>query len=306
MAWPTTYPGRTAADFPLAISGGGSISPHLLQRRDIWGEIIKQIAPAVRDYMDKKRADDIANTVLNMEQPPRAQPIDQFGATYDPQLAATQGLYSQTEPQATPPATGGTRRLAALKAYQDFTRQNANDELNRKLKEAQADHYSAIGTNRTTLPRYPVTLDDGSTVYVTGNQALSEDRRRTAPSKDSMAAIDRDIMAETGYHLSDLNNALRADVNDDGSATLTLADGKTQVTMRKELRDSIEARYGALQQRQTPASTLYKQAQGGAAPAPQTTPKPANGEADQIKADYNSGKITREEALAKLRAIGFE
>jgi len=104
MAWLPTPTGRTAAEYPLDIHGGGSIPSYLLKRPNAYAEAVKQWLPALKEYMAQKRADEIANQYLNMENPPRAESVD-------PSL---QGA------PATAPNTGGTNAYKAHLLYQNY------------------------------------------------------------------------------------------------------------------------------------------------------------------------------------------
>jgi hypothetical protein len=119
MPW-LQYSGHTPAEFPMNISGGGGVSSTLLQPHDKWAAIIKQIAPAIKQYVDQKRADEIANEVLNMETPPRAEAVD----------PSIQGA------PATAPARGGANWLKAQQLYQqhlDSQPDTATDDLNYQI-----------------------------------------------------------------------------------------------------------------------------------------------------------------------------
>jgi hypothetical protein len=133
MSW-LTYGGRTASDFPLAISSGGHISADLLKRYNPYEEAIKAIEPAIKEYLAQKKADDIANQYLNMQNPPRAEAVD-------PSL---QGA------PATAPQAGGVDAYKAHQLYQALLEkqqaaesQSTNDYWKNKVLEAQANKYQA-------------------------------------------------------------------------------------------------------------------------------------------------------------------
>lgn len=174
MAWLPTPTGRTAAEYPLDIHGGNNISSYLLNRPNPYAEAIKQIAPALKEYLAQKRADEIANQYLNMEQPPRAAAIDP--SAYDPQLALRQGLNSQTAPQATAPNTGGERAYKADVLYRSLL----NEQQDRAQKTASAhwqDVYHQAQANKLNADaaapddRIEITLPDGRIAKVTPNEA---------------------------------------------------------------------------------------------------------------------------------------
>jgi hypothetical protein len=167
MAW-LNPGGRTAAEFPLSVQGHGTIPAYLLHPQNQVADLIAKVAPALKAYLDKKRNDEIANEVMNMETPPRAEAVD-------PSL---QGA------PATAPTTGGADQFKARQMYQTILdkqqadqSQSTTEYWKNKVMEAQANRYQADAeTPDSHLPRYPVTLPDGSTVYVTGNEAARYNR----------------------------------------------------------------------------------------------------------------------------------
>lgn len=251
MAWPYQYSGHTAAQFPMDIHGGGAISPYLLQPHNTIADAFKVLAPAIKDYLDKKKNDEIANQLMNMEQPPRAEAVDQYGASYDPALAKRQGLLSATEPRPTPAAHGGADAYKAQKLYQDYISkqqadqsQSTNDYWTNKVKEAQFNKYNADAN--APDDRIEVILPDGRKAKVTPNEAAQYYRPRTG-QQDSIEAIDRDALAWTGHHLSDLIHSTDARNNPDGSAVITLADGTTKVTVPADALRNFRDRYSRIQ-----------------------------------------------------------
>lgn len=275
MAW-LNYSGHTASQFPMDIHGGGSISPHLVQPHNQWADIFKTLAPAIKDYMDKRKADQIANEVLNMQNPPRAAAVDQYGATYDPALAKSQGLDSATDPMATAPATGGQQQYKAqalFKAYQDQQDKDKEDSVKQywqnKVMEAHANQLQANADAPDN--RVEITLPDGRKAMVTGNEAAQYMRPRAA-QQDSMEKIDKDVIAYTGHHLSDLINSTDARNTPDGGAIITLADGKTKVPVTADALQHIRDRYARLQQFSGAQAFQDRQQQQGELPAPDLPP----------------------------------
>jgi len=167
MAW-LNPGGRTAAEFPLSVQGHGTIPAYLLHPQNQVADLIAKVAPALKAYLDKKRNDEIANEVMNMETPPRAEAVD----------SSLQGV------PATAPATGGADQFKARQMYQTILdkqqadqSQSTSEYWKNKVMEAQANRYQADAeTPDSHVPRYPVTLPDGSTVYVTGNEAARYNR----------------------------------------------------------------------------------------------------------------------------------
>lgn len=293
--WLPTPTGRTAAEYPLDIHGGGNISPYLLRSRNQWADLIKTMEPALKEYLAQKRADDVANQFLNMESPPRAEAVDQYGATYDPQLALRQGLNSTTEPRATPPNTGGERAYKADVLYRALLNdqqnkqqkvdssywQNKVRETQIKRNEAQARKFEADADAPDN--RIPIQLPDGRTAMVTPNEAARYyDRRTTKQSGDSWTKLDRDVFATSGRHLSDWNAATNKRI-EDGQFKADLPDGST-ITMGTEMYQGALNRYHALEGKSPanvlPSPDLPPEAQSSS--VPDTTPRPSS------KADYDA------------------
>jgi len=181
----------------LDIHGGGGISPYLLQPRNQWADVIKAIAPAVREYLDKKRNDEIANDLLSSENARRAEPVlsngqyvsggpgmdargvadynaslGYFGTYATPQLGGARALFLARQQQ----ALDDKRQEDAMKAT-DWEQRHRQRELE-MWKMTQPD---------SREPRYPMPLPDGRTVMVTGNEALRSSRERPTKSDNDWA-----------------------------------------------------------------------------------------------------------------------
>lgn len=302
MAW-LQYSGKNPSEFDYTIHGGGGISSDLLKRRRTWqddlADIVKTVAPQIKDYLQSRKSDQIANQLMNMEQPPRAQAVDQSGATFDPALAARQGLNATSDPAATSPFTGGAQGMKLQNAYQAYLDKQqedqtkaAQEEQNSRWKEAQITHINAPQEGR-----YPVTLPDGNTVMVTGNEAAQYYKPRANQNVDSIEKIDKDAQAWTGHHLHELINSTDARNNPDGSAVITLADGKTKATLTADALNSIRGRYARLQNGQgvqtNPGMTAFENARQQAQttlPSPDLPPvtEPDSTPAVASKADYDA------------------
>ena len=161
-----------------AISGGGGISSGLLRPPpNQWEEALAKILPAIKEAIQKKKSDEIANQLQNMYQPPRAEAVDP--RAYNPALAASQGLDYQ--PQATMPFTGGADQFQVAEMYRK-TQEAAED---RKLKRRQVEaQISAKGESSV-----PVEIN-GRTVHVTPNAALEHFRAIQNP--DGLTAYQRE------------------------------------------------------------------------------------------------------------------
>lgn len=151
MPWltPTREPTLAELLSQSSISGGGGISSSLLQQPpNQWLEALKQVAPAITNYIQKKKSDDIANQLLR-----------DTGAPQQYQDRGAIGLQAWNQ----------------LHQFRENQPDTAMDDLDYQIKYRQANPeefpdqpYYGRGGN----PRYPVQLPDGRTVYVTGNEAL--------------------------------------------------------------------------------------------------------------------------------------
>lgn len=281
MSWITPSRDPTYAELAAreSIHGGGGISANLLQRKRTWqddlSDAVKAVAPQVAKYLQTKKSDAIANQLMNMEQPPRAASMDQYGATYDPALAKDQGLVfnptaTKFEPDATQPFTGGADQFKVRNMYQSYLDQQQLDQTKAAQEERKGrlDEANIARINAPGDPKYNVQLPDGRIINVTGNEAAQYYRpRANQANADSIEKIDKDAQAWTGHHLHELINSKDARNNPDGSAVITLADGKTALLTSDAL-NSIRQRYARLQGGQTnKAVQTFKDAQ-------QTLPSP--------------------------------
>lgn len=191
MPWlnPATDPTFAELASRASISGGGGISPALLQRPpNQWLELIKQVAPVIKEYIQKKKSDEIANQLMNMQQPPRAEAIG----------------YDQGAP-ATMPFTGGAEQMKVNQAYQAYLDKQRQDEQKSRLTEAQITHLKQPAAS-SRIARYPVRLPDGRTIEVTGNEAL---RHYNGTIKKGDFA---DVEAISGKKWSDWNQLAENDL----------------------------------------------------------------------------------------------
>jgi hypothetical protein len=260
--WITPSRDKTLAELMAgdSIHGGGSISPYLVQPPvNQWLVALNQISPEIRDYIRRKKSDEIANQLMNMEQPPRAQAIG-----YDQGAPATQ------------PFTGGAAQFKLRNLYQDYIDKQQEDQVKSAQEERKArlDEANIARLNAPGDPRYSVQLPDGRTVNVTGNEAAQYYRpRANQANADSIEKIDQDAHAWTGHRLHELINSTDARNNPDGSATITLADGKTTATLTADALRNIRERYARLQGGQSnPALQAFQQAQQTPLPAPDLPP----------------------------------
>lgn len=208
MPWLSPSQDPTLAELAAraTISGGGGISPALLRPPpNQWEELFKTVAPLVRDYIQKKKSDAIANQLQNMYAPPRAEAVDQYGATYDPALAARQGLIGP-EPRATMPFTGGADQFKVAEMYRKQMESEEDRDLNRRAKWAQIN---ARGESRV-----PVEIE-GQTYHVTPNEALRHfDRVRTSTGKtDPATKFNKDVESDYGLTAEDISGIGATDID---------------------------------------------------------------------------------------------
>jgi hypothetical protein len=185
--WLPPQSGRTAAEFPMEIHGGGSISPYLLQPRNQWAELIEKMAPALKEYLNRRKNDEIANSLLASENARRAEPVMNNGqyvsggpgmdaagvADHNASLGYT-GTYDA-------PQLGGTYALFLARQQKAMDDQRQEDAMKgsdweqmHRMRELQMWKMTQPDDNR--VPRYKRTLSDGSVVEVTGGEALRADR----------------------------------------------------------------------------------------------------------------------------------
>lgn len=190
-----------------------------------------------------------------------------------------------------------------LTAYK-FRRSLEDENLNREYKRAQIER-TLRPARDPNAERVPIELPDGRTVNVTGNMAAEYYRRQNAPAnKDAwssaipiargrlatQADVDAKMAAEQGSFTNQYTGAEQGD-----QIQLQLPNGRVTVPF-----SSWEAR----QQRQPQPRT---KAQYAEQVAPEAAPEANNEEqAKQIREDYRAKRITREEAKARLQALGFE
>lgn len=282
MAWLPTPTGRTAAEYPLDIHGGNNIPSYLLNRRNPYSEAIKAIAPALKEYLAQKRADEIANQYLNMENPPRAEAVDQYGATYDPQLALSQGLNSPTEPRATPPNTGGADAYKAHALYRSYLdkqsadqSQSTNDYWKNKVLEAQANKYEADANApdpRLTSAEAPVV--DPATGFIWNG------REWVRPKSSG-----RSVELPPGVPQETYRNSKNARPFNPAQAF-------------RDWQAEHQNSQPPLQEPDLPHSQANQEAP--------PTPERSQLEADNIRKAYRAGQISRDEAKQRLNALGFD
>lgn len=193
MSW-LNYSGHTPAELQSGYQlHGGQLPASLFNRPDPWGEAMKAIAPAIKDYIHKKKNDEIANALMNMEQPPRAQAVD-------PSL---QGA------PATQPFTGGAEGFKLHNAYQTYLDQQQEDAVKSASEERKARLDEANITKLTaTDPTRAVTVGDQTfnVPEATALQAAVAQQKQVKP--DSQESVSSDLMATTGHSWADWNQLM--------------------------------------------------------------------------------------------------
>lgn len=185
MPWLNPQQDPSFADLAArgSISGGGGVSSALLQpRRNPWEELLKTVAPLLKEYMQKKKSDQFKNYLMNMYQPPRAEAVD----------PALQGL------PPTMPFTGGSEQFKVSEMYRKQMEGEEDRDLNRRANWAQIN---ARGESRV-----PVEIG-GQTYHVTPNAALEHFDRARGKSKDSPESrFNKDVESDYGLTSDDLSN----------------------------------------------------------------------------------------------------
>jgi hypothetical protein len=271
MWLPNYSEGKTAAEFPLTVSGGGNISPYLLQRRNQWAELIDKMAPALKDYLDKRRSDEIANSLLASENARRAEPVlsnGQYVFGGPGQDAA--GVASYNESLGYPgsyaaPQLGGTRALFLARQQKALDDQRQEDAL--KATDWEQKHRKGeLEISRMTQP------DDGTMTPEEQRRQAAEKRRQAefdAKHGDNWTKLDRDVFATSGHHLSDWNAAQNKRI-ENGQFMADLPTGDT-MTMGEGLYRGALGRYNALEGK-APATVLPDPDLPAQSPAPAERP----------------------------------
>jgi hypothetical protein len=190
MPWLQPFQDPSLAELAArsSISGGGGVSSALLRPiPNQWLEALNQVAPVIREYIQKKKSDEIANQLMNMQQPPRAEAVD----------------YPQGIP-ATDPFTGGADQMQVNQAYQAYLDKQQEEAQQSRLTEAKIKNLNEPGRNG--VQRYPVRLPDGRSIDVTGNEALRHYSRSI--KKDDLA----DVEAISGKKWSEWNQLAEHDL----------------------------------------------------------------------------------------------
>src|SRR4051812_33820259 len=83
MAWLDYGKNPTLAELlaqASPIHGGGNIPEYLLRPKRTWQDDLKDVAnalsPVISSYIKGRRSDAVANEIMNMQQPPRAEAVD--------------------------------------------------------------------------------------------------------------------------------------------------------------------------------------------------------------------------------------
>lgn len=262
--------------------------PHVGEgRRNPWLAAIQALAPAIRQYVEHKRADEVANRVLNMEQPPRAESVD-------PSL--------QGDP-ATRPQTGGANELQAqqiYQRYQDHEQQRAEHAQDRQPDTAMDDlKYEHLyrqvhpeefpQSRRGTNGKYPVTMPDGSVIYVTGNAAAKMGLQNGGGQRSKELGVTLDELNTPDYvRYQDINGAQLSPekAEADPDKAYAIAPGKHQMPYKQ-----WKVASGLFRKAQGEPAKLYQEAVGLSQSAPSSSPAGLNRNPGEARAltpeDYN-------------------
>lgn len=265
------YSGHTPAELTSGTQiHGGNLPASLLQRRPGWEDVIKSLPPVIRDYLQKKRTDDIANLMRNMEQPPRAESVD-------PSL---QGA------PATRPFRGGSEGLKLNDLYQEHLDQAAKQEQEGRLREARI--------SRLTAPDSVMSDDPAEQ-----RRQAAEQRREAqfqSGQADNWTKLDKDIFATSGHHLGDWNAAKNKRI--EGDQFLGDDADSNTLSVPASIYQSALARYNSLQGKGVVA--------GPPAPAAAANDEATKANAAAIREAYRNKQMSKEDAIKRLQALGFE
>jgi hypothetical protein len=210
MPWLLPPQGRT--DSELLASGTGQMTQggHYTIGRNQFADAIANIAPGVLALLKKKRNDEIVNAMMNQFQPPRAEAVDQYGATYDPALAARQGL-TGPEPVATKPFTGGVQGFEVAQMFREM--QQRDEDRKWKLEDRQYQHEARKPDTvmndldyqikyRQAHPEEFPKQNDAMTTFQRESLRIRQERENRLTDKQPKGT---DIISKSGLSVQDLD-----------------------------------------------------------------------------------------------------
>lgn len=263
MWLPQSYgrdPGEIAAAAGMSVRAG---HPVTAQRNQL-ADAIAKIAPGVMAYLKQKKQDAIANELMNMEQPPRAESVD-------PSL---QGA------PATQPFTGGQQGYQAHQMYQKYLndqqdRQNANTP-DTAMDDLQYQHAYRLAhpeefPDKPNGPQY-VNTPNGR---MTAHEASVIQRDQNKANARGVGGLTLDQLNQPGYvRYEDKDGNVRSneEAQADPEGTFAVPPGAKQRTPYTQWNS---------------AADLFRKAQGRANPSA-AQPADAQKPTGMTKADYDA------------------
>jgi hypothetical protein len=295
--------GRTAADFPMDVHSSGFIHNGLLQPTPNLGvDLAKTIAPALANYMQQKKNDEIANQLLALQSAQKATPVlDQNGQPINagggPMNAAAVSSFNTSlgfPGTAKTPDRGGTAGYRMQKMYQDFLNEQpdtATDDEN-FLKLYRSNHPEEFPQPSPHGPEYVDTPYGRMTAQQWADHQWKENNPPVkAHPWDGSSPLARGKLDSTGEFTNQYTGAGNGDM-----VQLHMPDGKVLVVpfadyqnyLQKKKTPPIGAQmFQSRQQDSLPSPDLPPVTDSQAAiqpsqPSSNATPKPAS------KADYDA------------------
>lgn len=324
---------------------GVPVNPALLQVQNPAANAIKALVAEVTAVMRQQERNDIANRILAIDNAPKAQAVNPETGQVDPNYHPPAGTPDAQLHQAmveqnlrlgaptTPgqaPNGGGWKELevrdAVMKHLQD--RQAIEQAAADAQQHARFVESEITRNNRPPLAKAyrPPEMIQTPTGPKTVAQANYDRLSAPDPEKpDSIENLSRDLSALTGHSYADWANAVNKHMGrdipeqkgwfhdtpaqhiDDGNfyATFPVYDKDGNLDRSKTRQVSIP---GDLYQKMLERRHALDHPSKPTVPAQPAIPTPQSGatdEAQQIKADFAAGTLTRAEAIQKLQALGF-
>jgi hypothetical protein len=233
-------PAEIAAAAGMAIHGGNG---HYPQRQNQIAQLIASLTPAIKDYIRQKRNDAIANQLMNMQEPPRAEAVD-------PSL---QGA------PATRPFTGGAQGLAAHQMYEKMMQEKQDSQPDTAMEDLQYQHLY-----RQTHPEeFPTTQGNGPQ-YVDTPQGRMTAHEWAVIQREQNKANSRGVGGLTVQQL-DQPGYVRYEDKDGNPRSNEQAQADPEGTFAVPPNAKTRTPYSQW----ISAADLYRKAQGGGSKAPE-------------------------------------
>lgn len=316
MSW-LTYGGKDPAELLAGVQiHGGNLPDALLKRKNIGDQIAAAIhaaAPELSAWYKQKKADDIANQLMNSQDGniPRAQVFPGQYASQDVGPYSAGDAITQGAP-ASVPFTGGDRGFQIQQYLQKQQSAGVTDDLKHALIRANIEKAGRAPVGRGTP--YIDTPEGQMTPWQWGQ--IQRKREATASANDPRALLDRDLTKQYGITSSDLAPILQGQVeaSPGGDVSFNSQAGVPIETTKEKILPYVNRAMG-LQQYQkaigggTPQPVPVATPPAGDAPLPQrdnNLDAAAAANANAIRAEYRAGRMTKKEAAQRLRALGFQ